>query len=567
MNEFFKKMLERVKTLWGKWTLVQKLIFAGIAAALLVAVVMLITFSSSTDMVSLLSSPINDPEQLDRISIRLNEDGIIHKLSETSILVDSEKVARRARSILFRENLIPREISPWDVFNTGNKWTKTELETNVRIQQSITKTIENHIKSLNEIDDVQVVLTFPENKILASEQREPKASIIISPRPGVKIHEHNRIEGIENLVLFAVDGLTKENLIITDNNGKLLNSNDEYIEGQENLLLAKQELKIKHELQNQYTMKIQQALERVFADRVAIANVEIGLNFDTEDYIRTKLLPSIMKKDNPLTPRDETLYVEAIATEIEEKYLESETTGIHPEGPPGAEGQVSDGYKDVTGAINWQDLDHVIKRRLVSKITTNGKKSAVHLESIAIGIMLDGKWTVKRNKKGSEVISESGGIDREFTPVTKEEEKDVEKIIKAAINFSVNDGDRVVVTSMKFDRSSEFEAEDAAFRRKKVVAMGAILTFLIIALILVFAFITRAIIRAREKIKRRKEEELARKQAALREAALRRAEEDSVNMQMSVGGKNVEDEEMAKQLTRENPEDVAHLIRTWLVEE
>ena len=30
MNEWLKKMLERIKTVWGKWSAVQKVIFFGI---------------------------------------------------------------------------------------------------------------------------------------------------------------------------------------------------------------------------------------------------------------------------------------------------------------------------------------------------------------------------------------------------------------------------------------------------------------------------------------------------------------------------------------------------------
>lgn len=54
----------------------------------------------------------------------------------------------------------------------------------------------------------------------------------------------------------------------------------------------------------------------------------------------------------------------------------------------------------------------------------------------------------------------------------------------------------------------------------------------------------------------------------MREAALRSAEEEGTEVEMSVEERaRMELEEQAINLAREHPEDVASLIRTWLMEE
>jgi flagellar M-ring protein FliF len=54
----------------------------------------------------------------------------------------------------------------------------------------------------------------------------------------------------------------------------------------------------------------------------------------------------------------------------------------------------------------------------------------------------------------------------------------------------------------------------------------------------------------------------------MREAALRQAEEENVDINISVEEKaRMEMQEAAKNMAREHPEDVAMLIRTWLAEE
>ena len=71
-----------------------------------------------------------------------------------------------------------------------------------------------------------------------------------------------------------------------------------------------------------------------------------------------------------------------------------------------------------------------------------------------------------------------------------------------------------------------------------------------------------------ERKRREKEEELARQHQAMREAALRSAEEQGMEVELSIEDRaRQEMQENAVNMAREHPEDVAQLIRTWLVEE
>jgi flagellar M-ring protein FliF len=83
-----------------------------------------------------------------------------------------------------------------------------------------------------------------------------------------------------------------------------------------------------------------------------------------------------------------------------------------------------------------------------------------------------------------------------------------------------------------------------------------------------FFVVLRVITRALERRRRLREEELARQHQAMREAALRSAEEEGTQVEMSVEERaRMELEEMALNIAREHPTEVAQLIRTWLAEE
>ena len=87
-------------------------------------------------------------------------------------------------------------------------------------------------------------------------------------------------------------------------------------------------------------------------------------------------------------------------------------------------------------------------------------------------------------------------------------------------------------------------------------------------MIVISFVIMRMIAKELERRRRLKEEEMARQHQAMREAALRSAEEDGMEVEMSVEDRaRLEMQEQAINVAREHPEDVAQLIRTWLAEE
>ena len=65
-----------------------------------------------------------------------------------------------------------------------------------------------------------------------------------------------------------------------------------------------------------------------------------------------------------------------------------------------------------------------------------------------------------------------------------------------------------------------------------------------------------------------REEQLALDQQRMREAALRAAEEEGIDVELSLEEKaRMELQENAVSLAKERPDDVAKLLRTWLAEE
>ena len=166
MNEWLRKLLEQLKTLWGKWTVTQKIILIGVIAAAVLGIVLVIAFSASPSFQPVLGRPITDPEYQARILEALDAEGIPYTVKNDMIYTSDDKTARRAKAVLMREDLVSAEINPWDFFTNVSRWSVTDFERDVNLRRALTKQMELHIESLDGIDDAKVMIDVPEERLL-----------------------------------------------------------------------------------------------------------------------------------------------------------------------------------------------------------------------------------------------------------------------------------------------------------------------------------------------------------------------------------------------------------------
>jgi flagellar M-ring protein FliF len=569
MNEWLRQLINQIKTLWGKWSLTQKIILFSIAGVAVLAVILIAVFSSAPTMVTLIGTPITDDNNLARIVTVLDEEGVTYKVSpENMIYVEDESTARRIRAILIREDLIPPRTDPWAIFDV-ERWTLTDFERDVNLQRALTKNLEQHILALDDVDAASVTLVVPKSELFQEDQNPVSASVIITPKPGSDIAENRKkIEGIVKIIKFAVAGLQDENIVITDQNGLQLNDFTG-LEDVDRIEITRRELRTKKELEQQYKAEILASLRTIFSfDRVEIVKLDIDLDMSKQTVNTEEHFPVTMKKDNPRTPFDESEVVPSItlSKEVTEEHFEG--TGFNPEGPPGQEGQTPPAYKDLSNLVGKYDQSSLIQNEVVNKKSTYEEKSPWSIDRITTGVAIDGVWRRVYNENGEVEVNPDGSIKREYIPVSEEDLAKAESLIKDAVGYDRDRGDSVTVEHIPFDRSAQFATEDADLRRQRQLRTTIISVIIGIGAIIFAIILYRLIAKELERRRRLREEELARQHQAMREAALRRAEEEGAEVELSVEERaRMEMQENAINMAREHPEDVAQLIRTWLLEE
>ncbi|MDR2552462.1 MAG: flagellar M-ring protein FliF [Treponema sp.] len=566
--DFLQRLLEQGKSLWGKWTLIQKLILAGIAVVLMAGFIALVSFSSSPSMVPLIDAPIADEEARNRIITRINEEGYKSSVNAAGIImVPDAAAARKLRGILIREDLIPRGIDPWAIFDR-ERWTITDVERNVNFQRAQTQMVREHIKALDGIDDAVVSIVWPKDELFLQDQNPATASITLIPTPGSDITENRKkVEGIQKLLKFAVEGLKDEYITITDQSGITLND-FEGMKALDEQTLVERQAKWIREMEAKYRADILTSLQGTFSlDRVRDVNIKIDMDMSKKSINTTKNLPTVLKPRTPGLPYDDSEIVQSIPLSEEKYSTEFKGTGFNPEGPPGVEPNVMPAMQDMSN-VEGTVTQRVEKKNYSVGIEVTEEERKPGIDRVTVSVNIDGTWKLKHDEKKKPVLAEDGSLEREYTPIEAAVLEDTQKLVQDAIGFSAARGDSVTVRNIPFDRRRQFADEDAAYFRQQniqrtVVISLAGLVFLLLAFV-VFRLVSKAI----ERRRLAEEERLARERQAARERALLEAEQEGVEVSMSVEErKRMELQENVIGLAKDHPEDAAQLIRTWLLEE
>lgn len=570
MNEWFKNMIEKFQNFWKTSSVIVKVIVIGIALAVVGAVIFAVNVSGSDSTVKLFPQAVTDESVRNQILDRVARENVqVYVNDEGVISVNDEKTARRIRTLLSVEGLAPLNYDPFAEFY-NRSWSTTDAEQNVRRKNAISAALKQHLESLSDIDVAFVTLVLPDKALFASEQNPVTASIAIRPsRTSDILSDRRKVKGIQDYILKAVEGLSAENLTIIDQNGHILNDFEGMAESDRVSIIEKQQ-KLIRKMEAQLEAKVLAALQNNYtSDRITdvIAHYEMDMSEKHSDS--TIYSPIQIRPDNPDTPYDDSEYRDTLPISQQTVTKEWQGTGYNPEGPAGVEGQTPPVYSDVSNVIG-KSTETGVSQNNVINTTHITEKVAPQPGRITISANIDGVWKLKKDPKTHEYIinEEDGSLVREYTPISPEDLAKIKEYVEAAVGFSKSRNDIVTITNIPIDHTQEFREFDEAYFKKLQTRRTVLLVLAAVAVVLIGFILFRIISKEIERRRRAREEELLRQQQLAREQALWEAKDEAQTVTMSVEeSRRAELQENAINMAKEHPEDVAMLIRTWLMEE
>lgn len=512
MKDFFLKLKSSFLAFWNKLSLNQKILFGSGLFLILIVATVLVIIASRPNFVPLYVNL--DPQDAAAITEYLKEKKIPYKLSDegSTVLVPASQ-KYQLRLDLANEGLPKGGSIGFEYFNQTH-FGETESERKIRYLVALQGELERTIRKLEAVEDVRIHIVIPEPSLFIEKEKDATASVLLKLKPGHTLNDQ-QVLGITRLVASGVEGLKPENVTVVDTFGNVLS---EGLNGNEDVYqptrLTENQLQIKNDFENRIEKSIRTMLERIVGQGKVVVRANAILDFDRieirqEDY------------------GDKTVRSQQITEES------SSSSNSNPVGVPGTGSNVP----TYAQAVNQQGTGQYQKTEKTTNYEVDKQEQVRvvapgQIKQLSLSVVIDGQLDALRQREIEDLVASAAGLQPER-------------------------GDTITVTGMPFNTSWEQQLEKemaASKRRQQMITYGAIVA--VVAGILILIWLMR---------KRHLQSEID----YLADGRI------TVEDVMEPEGPQMTEEEKERartieqiqRLVRQNPKDVANLLKSWMADD
>ncbi|GAB6163468.1 flagellar basal-body MS-ring/collar protein FliF [Desulfothermus naphthae] len=411
MVNFLSSWKEKIKELWDKGTLPQRVLAIGVLVSLTIVFIMLLYFLNREEYAVLYSNLRQEDSAL--IVKYLKSKKVKYKLKQggTTILVPKDKVYD-LRLEIAGQGLLSKGTVGFEIFSKSSIG-QTDFIQQINYQRALQGELERTIMSMPEIQGCRVHLVLPKKSLFVEEQTPASASILVQLKRGKELSKE-QVKSIVNLVATAVEGLKPENITLINTRGELLNR--PFITSKD-IALTTTQLEYKLNLEKTLSRRIRTLLIPVVGPGKVIAQVNVDLDLSEQNIYKELYDP------------DKTVI------RSEQKVKESSIGVTQAEtSKPGVQYQK-------TGSTTTKEQTERSQKTLNYEINKEERKIYIpkgQIDHITVAVLVDGYY--KKGKDGNKI----------FVPRSKDELEKIKELVKNAVGINPKRGDSVEVVSMQF---------------------------------------------------------------------------------------------------------------------
>ncbi|MEA3279448.1 MAG: flagellar basal-body MS-ring/collar protein FliF [Thermodesulfobacteriota bacterium] len=378
---------------------------------------------AGTPNYQMLYSGLN-PEDAGAIITKLKEQNIQYKISNNgnAIFAPGERIYE-LRMELASQGLPQGGGVGFEIFD-NTKLGMTEFVQNVNYQRALQGELARTINKFSEVESSRVHIVMQSKSLFVEDEKSATASVVLKLRPGRRLNR-SQVQGVIHLLSASVSGLNPENVTVVDSHGKMLagfkDKSTDINAGSENLKFQE---KVERDLEN----RIKTMLESALGSARAIVRLSCLLNFKRYE-----------KKEERYNPDNKVVRSEQIYNEI------ANGADALPMGIPGMASNISTGEKGKAATGNnttYQKQDKTVNYE-IGKTTSHIIEPVGEIERISVAVLIDGTYKSVKGKKGKKEL--------EYIPRTKEEMVKLENIVKRAMGFDAQRGDKLEIANISFE--------------------------------------------------------------------------------------------------------------------
>ncbi|MDB2415250.1 flagellar basal-body MS-ring/collar protein FliF [Rickettsiales bacterium] len=408
---------------------------------------------SNPSVVPLFSSM--DKSDSAQISARLEAMGVYYEMRSggAQILVPANKVLS-IRMRLAEEGLPSgNAVVGYEIFDKTESMGVSSFVQNVNLVRALEGELARTIGSFDHVDNARVHLVIPKRDFFSRKKREASASVVLNMR-GNRPLSQSEVTAISHLVATAVTGLDVSNITIVDTQGRPFKKGSGDADDPAIAASNSEEFKMKYE------KRIKNMIEDLLSRSVGIGRVEAQVSAEL-DFDR------IITDSETYDPNGQVARSVQTTEEIGES-VDGSGGGVSAANnlPGGAAGGVPG------ASSNNQRTDEVTNFEISKTITKHVKESGT-VKSLSIAVLVDGEY--EYDEENDEYI---------YSERSKEELDKLTRLVKSAVGYDKNRGDKIELMSMKFSNEIQGVVQEKAFEWI-TRDLGQIIQTLIIGLIIV----------------------------------------------------------------------------------
>ncbi len=359
-----------------------------------------------------------DLENAKQIVSQLETENVKYKLSDngTTILVPSEDVNRLRINTADIAAASGGSGVGYEIFDNSDALGSTNFVQNINLVRALEGELVRTIRSVDNIKSARVHLVLPKREMFSREEQQPSASVVIKTKDGKKLSLAS-IQSIQKLVSAAVPKLDVKNIAIVDSAGNLLTQN---FENPEALSTANNEV-MRMEQERKIAQKVQSLLENSLGEGSVRAQVNLVMNFD-----------KVVTNEEIYDPDSQVVRSQTSVTEEGVNNSREVPVSVAQNIPN------ADVVNNNSGSYSNNSRTEEVMNYEISKVIRNKIKNSGDIERMSVAVLVDGVY--EKDADGNMV----------YKPRTQEEMNKITALVKSAVGFDAERGDKVEVENMRF---------------------------------------------------------------------------------------------------------------------
>ena len=353
------------------------------------------------------------------VASELAKSNIPYQISDSNgaIMVPAPDL-HNARLKLAAAGLPNSSHSGYEILDKDHGFGTSQFMENARYQRAIEGELARTIGAMNNVQTARVHLAVPKQSAFLRNRKKTSASVFVHLHPGQQIQE-GQAGAIAHLVASSVPNLDIENVTVVDQRGRLLTSNN----GEQDTQMSSTQFDYRRKVEGHYMRRIEDILTPILGRGAVKAQVIADLDFTFREETAETYNPEGAAIRSEVVSEDE---VRDGSNEV--GGVPGALSNQPPVAPIGA-GQEGGRVNSSRRSTRNFELDHTISRT---------RQASGTLQKLSAAVVLNDRQTTGAD---GELIS---------TPLTDDEILHFTSLVKEAIGFDEERGDKVSIINASF---------------------------------------------------------------------------------------------------------------------